>query len=148
MGASYSPTNRGKNQFSPIWWQFWGTRFLGNPVSLWCSSSTPFIASLAKPGEYAIEASAFITAKCTFLSSSYNSICPEVPTLIGEMLPQFTGQAHTLSISSIVAYMCIYKGQYYDIYLHNLITIRCWTPEEGDGDTHTHIYIYIYIYIL
>jgi hypothetical protein len=109
---------------------------------LWCSSSTPFIASLAKPGEYAIEASAFITAKCTFLSSSYNSICPEVPTLIGEMLPQFTGQAHTLSISSIVAYMCIYKGQYYDIYLHNLITIRCWTPEEGDGDTHIY-YIYI-----
>ena len=49
---------------------------------------------------------------------------------------------HTLSISSIIAYMCIYKGQYYDIYLHNLLTIRCWTPEEGDGDTHTHI-IYI-----
>ena len=51
---------------------------------------------------------------------------------------------HTLSTSSIIAYMCIYKGQYYDIYLHNLITIRCWTPEEGDGDTHTY-YIYIYI---
>ena len=145
MGALYSPTNRGKNQFSPIWWQFWGTRFLGNPRYL-CDVHHQLHSLHRWLSQESMQS--------RLLHSSLQSAPSFLPLTIryARRCQHWLGKCcrswldkhtHTLSISSIIAYMCIYKGQYYDIYLHNLITIRCWTPEEGDGDTHTY-YIYIY----